>query len=246
MHGLLKDQRNDVQRVRSVVLSPRGADRAHALADSYTAVTVAESNSDVVTSTDVVVVAVRPQQLEEALEGVAFREGQIVISVIAGVDIDTLNRVISQSGVDVVRSIPLPPVAEHGVDVPIYPGHPLAVDFFNSMGGALIVENEEELAVLSAVTGSCAGLLQYVSILCDWATERGVARQVAEPFARDVIASLSTALRDRDSSIGDVISSHETPGGLNEQLRTEFFSTVTSAELRTALDVIYERASATS
>lgn len=226
----------------AVVLSPRGAANAAELSTRFPQVTVAETNAEVIDKSDVVVIAVLPSQLAGALEGTTFHGGQTVVSVLAGVNVESVRAVLGRDDVPVARAIPLPPVAERRAVVPVFPDNPVAVGLFGRMGDTLVVEDEALLVVLSAATGACTGLLQYVAVLTDWVVEQGLPRESAEPFIRAVIASLAPALQETDVPLGEVISSHETPGGLNEQLRREFFDTRTTAALTDALDGTHRRA----
>ncbi|HIW91897.1 MAG TPA: NAD(P)-binding domain-containing protein [Candidatus Corynebacterium avicola] len=228
-----------------VILSPRSRTRTARLSEKYPQIDVVSSNADVVPGSDIVVLAVRPDQVEEALDGVELQPGQILLSVLAGVSIDRIRSALASEEaekIEIVRSIPLPPVAEGDGVVPIVPGIPLVADFFDRMGKVLVVEDEKQLSVLSAATATCTGLLEYVSTVCDWTVDAGVDRSTAEPFVRAVVASLAPALLDSASSMDTVIASHETPGGLNEQLRTTFFDEGTTGELRSALDGVHLRA----
>ena len=242
VEGLLREgQDGEDAPGRTVVLSPRGARLSAELAERHPDATVAASNAEVAASCDVVVVAVRPDQLEDALDGVGFHDGQVVVSVLAGVPLERVRAAVDAE-VPVVRAIPLPPVAQRAGMTPVIPGEPAAVELFDLLGGTLVVEVETQLAVITAVTGSCTGALQYVETLVSWATDHGVARGVVEPFTRSIIASLAPALQDFDVPMERVIASHETPGGLNEQLRLGFFGERTTDVLRGELDGLHDRA----
>ena len=243
VEGLLLDSTGDGSGPPAVVLSPRGAANVDRLREKFPQITVAASNAEVVEKSDLIVVAVRPDQLDDALADAPFRDSQTVVSVLAGVSIDAVRRAVGKDGIPVARAIPLPPVAEHGVNVPVIPGIPTAVELFNRIGGALVVPDESQMAVLSAATGACTGLLQYISSLIDWSVDHGLSQDVAEPFIRGMAASLAPSLTDTETPMDQVIRSHETPGGLNEQLRTTFFDAATTAQFHEALDGTWRRAS---
>lgn len=239
VEGLLRDSTV----APDVVLSPRGSANVARLRDRFPQLTVAASNAEVVEKADVVVVAVRPDQLADALADADFRDDQTVVSVLAGVSISTVRAAVGRDDIPVARAIPLPPVAEHGIDTPVHPDVPAAVELFTRIGGALVVPDEPQMDVLSATTGACTGLLQYISSLVDWTVGRGLPQDVAEPFIRGMAASLAPSLKDTATPMPEVIRSHETPGGLNEQLRTTFFDEATTARLHEALDGTWRRAS---
>lgn len=226
-----------------IVLSPRGARNAATLAGQFEAVEVAASNRKVVDSVDVVVLSVLPQQLRDAVEGLRLRPGQLVVSVLAGVSISQV-RAAMGADVPVVRAIPLPPVAVRGAVTVMTPPNRDAERLFGLLGGALVLPDEGELSVFSALTGSFTALLEYVRVLSRWAGENGAPPGDAERFMRDAVAGLAPALRDRDASMEQVIRAHETPGGLNEQLRHQLFDGDTADALRSALDGLLRRVSA--
>ncbi|MCI1749714.1 MAG: NAD(P)-binding domain-containing protein [Acidipropionibacterium sp.] len=223
-----------------VTLSPRGRRRAADLAGRLPRVEVAASNQEVVDAADILVLSMRPEQLHEAVDDLRLRAGQTVISVLAGVSIAELRQVL-HTDLPICRAIPLPPVARRGAVTVITPGCPIAASFFDLLGGSLLVAGEPELAVISTLTGCFTGLLEYIRVASDWAEDQGIPRQQIEEYLRDAVAGLGPALRDREMSMDRLIVAHETPGGLNEQLRTEFFDTDTRAALRRSLDGLLSR-----
>ncbi|MDN5583045.1 MAG: NAD(P)-binding domain-containing protein, partial [Corynebacterium sp.] len=119
VEGLLRGAAGSGDDATPVVLSPRGSANVARLRERFPQVSVAASNAEVVGQSDVVVVAVRPDQLDEALAEAPFRDGQTVVSVLAGVSIEAVRHAVGRDGVPVARAIPLPPVAEHGIEVPV-------------------------------------------------------------------------------------------------------------------------------
>jgi hypothetical protein len=73
----------------AIHLSPRSEARSRALAARYERVVREDSNAAAVAKSDVVFLAVRPQQMRE-LVGLRFRAEQIVVSFLAGTAIDQL------------------------------------------------------------------------------------------------------------------------------------------------------------
>jgi pyrroline-5-carboxylate reductase len=239
--GLLSE---DAGAPAHVILSPRSATRATALATRFDAVTVAVSNAGVAVSADVVIVSVRPDQLADALDGVVFRPDQLVISTLAGVDLATLRDAVGGSdegGPAIVRSVPLPPVARRAGVTPVIPAEARAVQLFDLLGGYLAVADEEQMAAVTVLTGAQTGLLQYIAELCQWAADNGLEPGATEMFIRSTVAGLEPGLRDATTPIAGLIDNFETEGGLNWQLRTRFFDAATSTSLIRELDSLHER-----
>jgi pyrroline-5-carboxylate reductase len=230
----------------AVVLSPRGRDRVAALQQRFAGhvrdgrLTVASSNAAAAAAAGTIVVSVRPEQLSAALDGVEFRAGQTVVSTLAGVDLATLRAAVGD-GPDIVRSVPLPPVARRAGITPVIPATPAAVDLFDLLGGHMAVADEDQMAAVTVLTGAQTGLLQYVAGLTRWAADHGLDPVAAEGFVRSSVAGLAPALQDAATPIGEVIDTFETPGGLNWQLRTGFFDADTTAALDRELDRLHAR-----
>lgn len=224
-----------------LVLSPRGRERVADLASRFPEVVrVAGSNQEVVDAAETVVVAVLPQDALEVIGELTFREGQVVVSAVAGVGIAEVREAV---GVDVpvVRAVPMPPVRHHAVASVVTPEHPAAAEIFDRLGGTLPVADEAALSVFSAATGAVSGYLNYLSVVCSWAAAQGVPQETAERFLRSLFAALGPAIVDAERSIDEVVTDHETPGGLNQQLRTTFFDDARTAELRAGLDALLAR-----
>ena len=75
-----------------ITLSPRNAAKAKALEQEFETVRIATNNQAVVDACDCVLLAVLPGQAEQVCEPLNFREGQLVISLIAGVPLSDIQK----------------------------------------------------------------------------------------------------------------------------------------------------------
>ncbi|WP_312809983.1 hypothetical protein [Corynebacterium variabile] len=141
----------------------------------------------------------------------------------------------------IVRSVPLPPVARRAGVTPVIPADPRAVALFDLLGGHLAVDDEEQMATVTVLTGAQTGLLQYIAELCQWAADNGLDPASSEMFIRNTVAGLEPGLRDAITPIGGLIDNFETEGGLNWQLRTGFFDDLTTGALTRELDTLHRR-----
>ncbi len=102
-----------------ILLSPRNADVAAALAASLPGVSVAADNQAVIDGSDIVVLAVLPQTAESIIRPLRFQPHQRIISLVAGLDIAVLR---GWTAVDrVTRAIPMPFVEQRCGVTPILP-----------------------------------------------------------------------------------------------------------------------------
>jgi pyrroline-5-carboxylate reductase len=119
-----------------VFLSPRGARTAVELSSRYAGVQVCAGNQEVVDRSEVVIIAVRPRDRYEALDGLSVAGDKIVVNVMAGVGNDDLRRTLATDA-PLVRAIPLPAVRERRSVTVTCPSHPVVTSLFEHLGGTL-------------------------------------------------------------------------------------------------------------
>ena len=224
----------------SICLSPRSAERASRLAARYSSVHVADSNQTVVERSDVVLLSVRPQDAPDALSGLAFRRGQIVISVMAGVSIDALRPLVA-SAEDLVRAIPLPAVARRRGLTAIHPPHELARALFDPLGGVMVVADERALDALSTSTATIAAHLAYLGTISRWLAGRGIPQADATRYVAAVFGALSETLLDTRPNFAALADEFATAGGINEQFLTALRRAGTFDAVDGALDEVAQR-----
>ncbi len=182
---------------------------------------VAASVEQLVESVDVVVVSLKPQDLDEVVArvGVAAQRGQTIVSTAAGAGLHRLRASLG-AGPDLYRIMPNLAVATgEGVialapDEGTPPDRSAAVkDLFVGLG-AVEVLPEHMFDVVTAVGGSGPGFLALVlEALEDGAVRGGLTRVVARKFVRQMArGTAGLLLDDQDSAAGlkDKVSS---PGG---------------------------------
>jgi pyrroline-5-carboxylate reductase len=218
----------------TIVLSPRNAARAAALADRHPSVSVAADNQTVIDSCDVLVIALRPEDGRTVLPTLDFRPGQPVISLLAGVSIDELAELVAPA-TDLARAIPLPPVARRTGVTPVHPATEAATALFDRLGGAAVVEDIRAFEAMSAASGTIAAHLAYLATISGWLTEQGVAPEEASRYVGSMFAGLADEL---GGDLEAVAAAHATPGGLNERFAARLEEAGTLELVRRSLDAI--------
>ncbi|MFI6298991.1 NAD(P)-binding domain-containing protein [Nonomuraea sp. NPDC050790] len=229
-----------VEDAPEVLLSPRGARAAAELSERYESVRVCADNQAVVDGSELVVLAVRPHDRQEALAGLRVGSDRIVVSLLAGVSIDELRRTLATDA-PVVRAIPLPPVRERDSVTVTCPSHPEADALFERLGGALPVEDEASFNVFSALTGTLTTHYAYLTTLASWAVGHGVPAEAAERYVRGLFQGVGRSLGDEGRSLPRLAADHETPQGSNERVRTTWFTPANAEALERVLDDLLAR-----
>ncbi|MET8684717.1 NAD(P)-binding domain-containing protein [Streptomyces sp. NPDC004732] len=218
-------------------LSPRGARTAAELSEHHPNVRVCADNQEVADRSELVILAVRPQDRAEALDGLRVGGDKVVLSVMAGVGIGELRDMLGTTA-PVVRAIPLPAVRERRCVTVTYPAHPVVDAFFDGLGGSLPVADEASFGVFSTLTGTLSAHYAYLATLTDWAARQGIPAEEADRYVRSLFQAVGRALGDGTRSPAQLAGDHETPGGSNERIRTTWFDAPNAASLTKALDAL--------
>ncbi|MBE3573493.1 MAG: pyrroline-5-carboxylate reductase [Moorella humiferrea] len=144
---------------------------------------------DLTARADIILLAVKPQNVKEALDGIQIGNGKLVISIIAGV---TLAELASFLGaVPLVRAVPNTP-ALVGEGITALAANDLvgpedldkAVAIFRAVGRALVLPEGQ----LNAVTGLSGSGPAYIYVLIEALADGGVRQGLARPVALELAA----------------------------------------------------------
>ena len=123
-----------------VLLSPRNREKAVLLAAQYDCV-VQTDNQAVVDNSDCVVIATRPADCMTTLSTLDFKPGQLLLSVVAGIEIEQLQSVLPD-GIEVVRAMPVSSAEAGASPTLVYPDNEFVREFFDHCGNTIPVDNE--------------------------------------------------------------------------------------------------------
>jgi pyrroline-5-carboxylate reductase len=216
-------------------LSPRNAEKAEALAEAHGAL-VMGSNEEVVELSNVVVLGVRPWQVEEALRGLPWREGQLALSVIAGVKQADLAKLAGPA--QVVRAMPVTACAFGESANALYPPDSAAGQLLSGLGAVSELSDEEAFDRL-AVHGCTYGwLLSLLDELAQWSVEAGIPPETARRHVAQTFRAAGTTALEDPTPVGELVEELGSPGSYTrkglEVLREREFA----APWRSALDLI--------
>jgi pyrroline-5-carboxylate reductase len=201
-----------------ILLSPRNAARAAALAARFPDVAVAGTNQAVLDGADVVVLAVRPPVAPEAVSPLCFRPDHRVISLMAGISRAGLAVLVAPAG-HIVRAVPMPSAAALRSATAVFPPDPEAAGLFGPLGGAVEVETEDEFEALAAATATEAAHFAVSDAIAGWLVGQGVPEAKARDYvARMVWGLAAAAVEAPDESFSALATECATPGGMNEQV----------------------------
>lgn len=219
-----------------ILVSPRSVQRSRELAERFESVSRSQSNAEVVRDSDIVFLAMRPAQVEEALQDVEFRQGQILCSFVTGLSVAEIGEIAP--GATVCRVLPLPAIAMCRGPVIHYPRIGEIAGLLAGMGQLIVPRTEDELVAMGGVSGFMSTFFELQAGLVQWLEGRDVAEDAAQTYVRAIFSGLSeTALRS-PQSLTELVSEHETKGGLNERTRKHLLSAGWVDEAFAALDSV--------
>jgi pyrroline-5-carboxylate reductase len=173
-----------------------------------------------VTNRDVIVVAVKPRDVEELLQGLkqAIRPGQVVLSIAAGVPTATYESALGE--VAVVRAMPNTPALVKEAVTGMAAGRHAGEAELNK--ARLVLEavggvQQLDESLLDAVTAVSGTGPAYVFLLAEALTEaavrEGLPRDVAESFVNQTIRGAGHLLTETARGPFELRSQVTSPGG---------------------------------
>ena len=230
----------------SISVSPRGVQTSRTLAQTYANVERCLSNQQVLDQSDIVCLAVRPDDARAVLQELVFREDHTVVSFVPFLVKADLAQGVAPAR-QVCRAIPLPTVVHHRCPIPILNANDMVTTLFDAIGQPLRVDDEQQLHILWTLTGLISPFYDLLREWSGWSTERGVDQNLANDFIADMVLALSHGARQQSPVRFDDLSQHAaTPGGMNEQAAREIMAAGSHTAYQETLDRLLRRFPKTS
>jgi pyrroline-5-carboxylate reductase len=198
------------------------AERCIEISRKYNIITL-EDNKQAVKCADVIILAVKPQQIEALLKEIApfVKKKSLVISIAAGVTIRFIEKFLK--GVPVIRTMPNTPalvgagvVAMAKGTTASQPHLRLAQDIFSPVATTLVLP-ESGLNAVTAVSGSGpAYIFRIAEILESAGIKMGLKADVSALLARCTIFGAGKMMHDLQSTAALLRKNVTSPGGTTE------------------------------
>ena len=226
-----------------ILLSPRSESLSVRLAAELPGVTRAASNADVVAGAQTVVLAMRPQQIDQALEGLRFSAGQTVVSFVAKLSIDELRRRVAPAR-EVCRVIPLTMIADGKGPIVVFPRVDAVARLFDGCGLVIEPETEGQVMAFGCASAVMSTYFQFQNTVVDWLETRGVDPAAASGYVASMLDGLAaTGMANQGAARLALPELHETKGGLNEHCRRDLTASGWFAAITAALDALDRKVS---
>lgn len=176
---------------------------------------------------NVIIVAVKPQQIETALKEIQplVEKKHLIISVAAGITISYLRKMLS-SGENpdpkIIRTMPNTPVAVGAGLIAMSFGKginseskKIAQKIFSSCGQVIIVK-ENQLDAITAISGSGPGYFLYFADCFQRIAQKIGLKKFAEQLVRQTIYGTGMMVKEMPESFNVLLQKVMSPGGTTE------------------------------
>ncbi len=161
----------------------------------------------------------RPPQLDGAMHGLPFRAGQVVASAVAGTPLAEIERLVAPAAA--CRVLPLPMIARREGPLGLYAAPPVVTALLAGLGDAVDAPDEAAFDTYMAASASMSTFFAQQAALAHWLQGRGATAEGAAAYVRSLHRALAeTSRRTAFTDLPSLVAEHETPGGLNQRVRT--------------------------
>jgi len=184
-----------------------------------TKIKITKNNKDVIKNSDVVFLAVKPQNIEEVLDEIKnIVKKQLIVSIVAGINLNYLESKLK--GKKIIRVIPNTPCLVGEMAAGFSLGKnvkdedvKIVAEILNSAGKALILK-EEMLDGVTALSGSGPAFIAYLlDALIEGAIKQGLSKETARELAFQTALGTGKLLKEYGLTPKELINIVSSPGG---------------------------------
>jgi len=199
-----------------ICLSPRNREKSNMLAANYDC-EVQGSNQAVLEQCDCLLIATRPENCLEALSELKFKPDQLLVSVIAGVDIGSLRKVVG-SEISLIRAIPVNSAEVVSSPTIIYPHNDQVAGLFNFCGQAITLPDESAFDQGSVLACVYTWYFELFEQLIQSTAGERLSRELASELVLGMAkGAASLALQDKTRTPGEIGKYIATEGTYSRQ-----------------------------
>ncbi len=203
-----------------VTIAEPVGERREALARQY-GVEVSSVNAPAVEGAELVVLAVKPQHLEEVLSDLRghLTSKQTVLSIVAGAALETITMGLGHQ--QVIRAMPNTP-ARVGAGISVWTATPsvgasakkAATGLMEAMGQQLYVADESYVDMATAVSGSGpAYVFSFMEAVADAAVGLGIPREMARTLVVETVLGSALLAKETGEDLTRLREMVTSPGG---------------------------------
>ena len=187
-------------------------------------VKVAKNNIDLINSSDIVILCVKPQDIEGTLKEIqtTYNKDKIIISIIAGVKLSLLSRYVSKDA-KLIRVMPnIGSLAQESITAINYSKNldsktkKIVESIFNAVGETEEID-EKQMDIVTALSGSGPAYIAYMlNSLIKASIKEGLSKSKAQHLSFQMAKGAIELLKEKKIEIEDLIKMVTSKGGTTE------------------------------
>lgn len=185
------------------------------------------SNQHAIEGADVIIIAVKPQQLQEVVKELhsSWQEKQLLISIAAGIRIEDISRWLDKPKAAIVRAMPnTPALVEAGAtalfanEYVSHQQHELAESILRACGLAIWLKEEKHMDAVTALSGSGpAYFFLVMEAMENAAIELGLPQETARLLCLETAFGAAKMALESGESASTLRKQVTSPGGTTER-----------------------------
>jgi len=178
-----------------------------------------KNNKEVVENSDIVFLAVKPQNMEEVLDEIEnIVKNQLIVSIAAGIDLNYLESRLKDKRI--IRIMPNTPCLVGEMAAALSPGKnakdedtKIIEEVLNSAGNALVLK-EDMLDSVTALSGSGPAFIAYLlDAMIEGAVKQGLSKDAARELAFQTALGTGKLMKEQGLTPKELIDIVSSPNG---------------------------------
>tara|TARA_B100000989_G_scaffold294176_1_gene272814 strand:+ start:1019 stop:1795 length:777 start_codon:yes stop_codon:yes gene_type:complete len=207
---------NSRLRVSKIFISERNKKISKFLKLKSKKIEVTKDNQEIINRSNWIFLAVTPKVGNDILKKLKFSKNKLIISFISTINIAKLKKITGLKK-NIVRAIPLPPIALCKGPVPIYPSNKNVKNFFDKLGYTIEINNEKLSLNFWTISAMMAPFYELLLSLSNWLVKKGIKQDSAQKYITSLFFALSEDAFNHKKNLKKLVNDSQTLGGLNEQ-----------------------------
>ena len=232
---------NSKIKIKKILVSPRNRTLSQKLSKKFKQVRIAKNNEEIVDKSNWIFLAVTPTVGQKIISKLRFKTKQTIISLISTITLPDLKKMIKVKA-NIIRAIPLPPIALKKGPIPIYPPNKKIKAFFDQIGSTIEIKNEKLSKNFWSISGMMASYYEILNVMSNWLVKKGIKRLDAQKYLTTLFLALSEdAVVNSKKQLKYLVEESQTPKGLNEQGLKEMRKKKVFKSITDTLNVVNKR-----
>lgn len=202
-----------------IVLSNRSMAKLDAIKEEFPAIGITCNNHEAAKDAEMIILAVKPWLIKEVIDEIQPTREQVVVSVAAGIDFESLEAMLPQRGNTIFRLIPNTAISlqESLTLISSYNAiaeqEQLLLNIFNEMGVAMLIPEAQMSAATSMTSSGIAYALKYIQAAMQAGVELGIYPKDAMKMVAQSMKGAAELILQKDTHPSVEIDKVCTPRG---------------------------------